>query len=259
MLTTEEAQQELGTAFTNLSKEIQGLDSSFWSWGQVTPDAVANRNVPPITGIGLYYRAKSNPDNNKLEFCILYPSGNAGLRQWTALGKRLNKGKDVSRSFLSPDDALKSVLLMAEAYKPKDKASVLEVLKSYYETTGGASLVNKAKRKPVPGIPKLSLEQPFTEPPPPVIFSGKLFVMTGDFDEEKYGFSRESAAELIKSKGGEVKEKAVTEDTDYLIVGSVEGSSRKKIEAAIKVNHKELPIAVISEEHFSEQCAGSNE
>ncbi len=68
-------------------------------------------------------------------------------------------------------------------------------------------------------------------------FSGKVFVLTGGFDE----FTRIEASMLIKKRGGKVSS-SVSSKTDYLLVGNDPGSKYVKA--------KKLGIAILDEESF---------
>jgi DNA ligase (NAD+) len=71
-------------------------------------------------------------------------------------------------------------------------------------------------------------------------FGGKNFVITGTL----MNFSRQSAKELIKSRGGKVLS-AISSHVDYLILGENAGSKLKKAE--------ELGIQILNEGEFSEK------
>lgn len=76
--------------------------------------------------------------------------------------------------------------------------------------------------------------QPYFEKPLNVL-SGKKFVITGSLSN----ISRDVAAQKIRSLGG-VFQAAITKDTDYLVVGSSAGASKRKKAA-------ELDIEIIDE------------
>ncbi len=63
------------------------------------------------------------------------------------------------------------------------------------------------------------------------LFEGKTFVLTGGLEE----YTRDSAAKLIKERGGSVTS-SVSKKTDYLLVGSDPGSKYEKgIELGVKI------------------------
>lgn len=70
-------------------------------------------------------------------------------------------------------------------------------------------------------------------------FQGKSFVLTGSLE----AYTRQSAASLIKERGGKVIA-AVTKKTDYVLVGNDPGSKFDKA--------KELSILILSEKEFSD-------
>nr|MBA3603462.1 NAD-dependent DNA ligase LigA [Parachlamydiaceae bacterium] len=68
-------------------------------------------------------------------------------------------------------------------------------------------------------------------------FSGKSFILTGALEH----FSRNEAANLIKSRGGKVSE-AVSKKTDFLLVGEDPGSKYEKA--------KSLGVKILTEDEF---------
>ena len=95
---------------------------------------------------------------------------------------------------------------------------------------------------------------PLDDPPPPVIFEGRTFVLTGTFN---FG-TREKCEEAIEARNGH-NSKNVTRQVDYLVIGSYVTSSWKhesygnKIEKAIEYRDKfGGKPAIISEDPFIE-------
>lgn len=78
-------------------------------------------------------------------------------------------------------------------------------------------------------VPKLSLKKQ--------IFSGKVFVLTGELEN----FTRDSAKEKIRELGGEVSS-SVSKNTDFVVAGENSGS---KYDKAVK-----LGVKIIDEEAF---------
>lgn len=92
---------------------------------------------------------------------------------------------------------------------------------------------------------------PLDEPPPPIIFPEKLFVVTGKF---AHG-TRTKVHQEIETRGG-CCGKAPTLDTNYLVIGAfasrdwIHSTHGLKIERAIELRKKSTGIAIIHEEHW---------
>jgi len=73
------------------------------------------------------------------------------------------------------------------------------------------------------------------------IFAGKIFVLTGALSR----FTRDGAAELIESEGGEVKS-GVSRNTDYILVGQNPGSKyRKALDLGIEVMDENTFVSIL--------------
>jgi hypothetical protein len=92
---------------------------------------------------------------------------------------------------------------------------------------------------------------PLTQPPPPVQFGGRTFVFTGRF---LYG-TRRACWRAVAELGGSYED-AVTQRTDYLVIGSagsadwVHSSHGRKIEKAVWAIEQGHRLLIISEEHW---------
>lgn len=94
---------------------------------------------------------------------------------------------------------------------------------------------------------------PLTKPAPPVFFKNQCFCLTGKFvmgPRANHEFE-------IKDRGG-ITQSNVTEETNYLVIGSM-GSTDwlhstygRKIEKAVDLAERGHPIALISEEHWAD-------
>ena len=96
---------------------------------------------------------------------------------------------------------------------------------------------------------------PLNQPPPKVIFNGKMFIFTGTFG---YG-TRKDCHKLTESLGG-VCIQSVRKDTDYLVIGQYvtetwqHESFGRKIEQAVEHQTRGLKVQIISEKHWLESC-----
>ncbi|WP_291329971.1 BRCT domain-containing protein [Desulfovibrio sp. UCD-KL4C] len=97
---------------------------------------------------------------------------------------------------------------------------------------------------------------PLTIPEPSMVFENEIFVVTGKFATGV----RNKVADMITSRGGEVKS-GVSKLVDYLVIGDLSSPNWKhssygrKIEKAIDLRDQGSEIYIVSEEHWSAQCA----
>jgi len=100
-------------------------------------------------------------------------------------------------------------------------------------------------------IQRKSTTLPLDQPAPEVSFEGKKFVLTGIFTVG----NRKECKNIISELGGQVQGR-ITKDTDYLVIGDVASdhwvhtTHGRKIEEAIILKNKGLPIKIISEHHW---------
>lgn len=94
---------------------------------------------------------------------------------------------------------------------------------------------------------------PLDDPPPQVLFVGKVFLFTGTFNLG----TRTECIEMVQTMGGE-NSKSLTQKVDYLVIGSYvtptwkHESHGNKIEKAVNYRIKYGNPAIISEGHFIE-------
>lgn len=93
---------------------------------------------------------------------------------------------------------------------------------------------------------------PLNDPPPPIIFEERSFCFTGVFD---FG-SRADCIEAISQRGG-IPAKGITKKLHYLIIGNIgsdvwkHSSFGSKIIKAVDYRDNRVPIAIVSENHWS--------
>jgi len=101
-------------------------------------------------------------------------------------------------------------------------------------------------------IANMSTSLPLCSPAPDIVFNARRFCLTGKF---LYGPRKKCEYEII-TRGGQAQS-APTQETDYLIIGCIgstdwiHSTHGRKIEYAIELKSKGSPIAIISEEHWS--------
>jgi NAD-dependent DNA ligase len=94
---------------------------------------------------------------------------------------------------------------------------------------------------------------PLDDPPPPIVFPGRTFCLTGKFH---YG-SRSTCNEAVISRGGTIHPTVHT-DTNFLVVGDIgsrdwaHSTHGRKIERALELQWASRPIAIVHEEHWLE-------
>lgn len=116
---------------------------------------------------------------------------------------------------------------------PKMAASVV----AFFQNEQNIEVLDKLRRAGV------NFEGEVAEEEKELTFAGKVFVLTGALEE----YTREEAAELVRSLGGQVVS-SVSKKTDYVLVGRNPGSKLDKA--------KKLGIAILTEEEFKALCAG---
>lgn len=106
---------------------------------------------------------------------------------------------------------------------------------------------------------RLADASPFDQPPPPVEFTGRTFVFTGEFSFD----TRKGCEEPTIARGGTAPSKSVSRKTDYLVIGTrgspawKRGSYGSKIEKAIVLAKEHGKPAIISEDHWVAQMKSS--
>lgn len=117
------------------------------------------------------------------------------------------------------------------------------LLKTLMDVTGGPVIQAE--------ISSMSSMLPLCDPAPTVEFKSKTFCMTGEFLAGKRG----QVEGMILMMGGNVSNR-VTLKTDYLVVGSIgskdwmHSTHGRKIEEAVALRTKGVPIRIVSEEHW---------
>lgn len=98
-----------------------------------------------------------------------------------------------------------------------------------------------------------STQLPLCDPQPEIEFTGKVFVLTGNFGMGP----RKRVIEAIKQRGGQVVLKDLRLDTDYLVIGNIgskawmHSTHGRKIERAMEYrDQRNTGLSIVSESHF---------
>jgi NAD-dependent DNA ligase len=103
-------------------------------------------------------------------------------------------------------------------------------------------------------VPSLSTSLPLTKPVPTIVFPSRVFCFTGKF----YFGTRQACQMAVRERGGLIQDN-VTQQTHYLVVGTLgstdwaHSTHGRKIEHAVELAQKGLPIALVSEQHWTSQ------
>ena len=99
----------------------------------------------------------------------------------------------------------------------------------------------------------LATDLPITQPPPDLSFEGQTFVFGGEL---AYGPTHACEREVMELGG--MCEQSVSRRTDYLVIGSVgsnewsQASFGSLVDEVVQYRARGVPIAVITEEHWTE-------
>lgn len=127
----------------------------------------------------------------------------------------------------------------------QERADLFDLLS---QATGEGQLRHLADNK--------STELPIDTPPPDLLFEQRLFCFTGKF---VFGTRAQCEREIL-TLGGQVAS-TITQKTNYLVVGLLgsrdwmHSTHGRKIEAAVQLRDRGLPISIVSEDHWAEQIA----
>ncbi|NQU05587.1 MAG: NAD-dependent DNA ligase LigA, partial [Calditrichaeota bacterium] len=110
---------------------------------------------------------------------------------------------------------------------------IVNSLKDYFASEANLKLLNKLKQAGVIGE---FVKQEII----PQIFAGKTFVLTGTLS----GFTRDSAADAIRVRGGKVAS-SVSKKTDFVVIGENPGSKYPKAQ--------ELGVTILDEKTFDDR------
>ena len=125
-----------------------------------------------------------------------------------------------------------------------DETERKEVLLILKDITGGQPIKDN--------IHSMSTLLPFCNPAPDIIFKDKAFCFTGNFF---YGTRDKCQIEIIKREGN--VHKNLTQKTNFLVIGSIgstdwmHSTHGRKIEYAVELKNKGVPVAIVSEEHWA--------
>jgi NAD-dependent DNA ligase len=101
-------------------------------------------------------------------------------------------------------------------------------------------------------VRNLSTTLPLTKPVPDVIFEKRSFSFTGKF----FFGTRNVCQNAVMKRGGSIHDNPIN-GTDYLVIGTlgstdwIHSAHGRKIEKAVELSTKGVPLALICEEHWS--------
>ena len=97
-----------------------------------------------------------------------------------------------------------------------------------------------------------SISLPLTKPAPTIVFPDRVFCFTGKF----YFGTRQACQLAVRKRGGLIQDN-VTQQTHYLVIGTlgstdwIHSTHGRKIEHAVELAQKGMPIALISEQQWT--------
>lgn len=100
-------------------------------------------------------------------------------------------------------------------------------------------------------VANLSTTLPLTIPAPQIHFAERIFCFMGRF----VSGTRQQCEGAVIVRGGTVQ-RVPTNDTDYLVIGTmgsadwIHSTYGRKIEAAVELQKRGLPVAIVSEQHW---------
>jgi NAD-dependent DNA ligase len=127
------------------------------------------------------------------------------------------------------------------ADKKLDKNEARELFETLEKFSGGQFELGEILK---------SSSLPLDTPPPEVIFAGKCFCFTGTF---AFGSRTDCETKIEKLRG---RVGSLTMSTDYLVIGIyatdcwAHSSFGRKIETALEMKGKGVPIKIIGEQHW---------
>ncbi len=226
-------------------------EKEFRAMLKANPDRTAHRQVeyvlkaaPPQADDLATNRQKKILRFFKVPFGPRLSAGAAGLEIAALMRDDLNLGKwkkylYLTRDFDSDSDQLKP-------FSPSDLDQT-EVPEDWSAGEAGAEFREHLVEK------MLSEQSPFDDPPPPISFRDKTFMLTGEFE---YG-SRKDCQRAVTARGGLISDqKKVSHRIDFLVVGSIgnkgwkKGSYGNKIESAVLARREFGTPAIVTEEHW---------
>jgi len=102
------------------------------------------------------------------------------------------------------------------------------------------------------GMENAATTLPLDKPAPKIIFSRRVFVLTG-----KFAFGPRASCQRLTRDAGGVSEDAVTKRTNYLVIGTfgsrdwVHTSHGRKIEKVLEYRENGSRIAIVGEDHWA--------
>lgn len=132
-----------------------------------------------------------------------------------------------------------------------EKVELFEVLCEITGSRPGLEILDKNTGEILENVSHASTTLPIDKPAPEIFFENRLFCLTGKFC---YG-TRDACKTEVLSRGGQVQS-SPTAKTNYLVIGLIgstdwiHSTHGRKIEYALKLREKGLPVSVVTEEHW---------
>jgi len=176
-----------------------------------------------------------------VEFHPKITNGAAGWELGSIFSRKGNSEKWYRYVYLTEDFGSDSDQLM-----PYDEDALKEI--SFPDDWNAKKAVQEFREEIAAQI--LASESPYDYPPPDIVFLDHVFCFTGKFD---FG-PRKECEHLVTEKGGATA-KSVSEDLDFLVIGTQgspvwkRGSYGNKIARAVFLRRQNGQPAIVSEDH----------
>jgi len=188
-------------------------------------ERISTRQIDELVGIARGLCADGVLNDTEIEF----------LQKWLAVSADLSGQPVVMRLYQLVEE------ILSDGFVDHDeRAQLFDTLNALGDTTFELGEVLKPTTLPL------------CSPPPDVSFSGMRFCFTGTFNLGR----RQDCERAVEERGGFGG--SLTQDTDYLVIGAYVTDSwrhssfgNKIIKAVEMRDHKNVPISIVSEQHWA--------